>query len=54
VEEVYRKIQTEDKRLLVCSKENGFAGDYGHIDLLLARSARYEIYPEIASWIESH
>ncbi len=54
VEEVYNCIQTEDKKLLVCSKENGFAGDYGHIDLLLARSARYEIYPEIASWIESH
>ena len=54
VEEVYNKINTEDKKLLVCSEANGFAGDYGHIDLLLARSARYEIYPEIASWIETH
>jgi hypothetical protein len=38
--------------MLLCSKANGFAGDYGHIDLLLGRSARYEIYPRIASWLE--
>lgn len=54
IEEVFNKIESENKKLLVCSKANGFAGDYGHIDLLLARSARYEIYPEIASWIETH
>ena len=31
VKEVYDQIQTEDKKLLVCSKDNGFAGDYGHM-----------------------
>lgn len=54
VQEVFDQIKSDDKKLLVCSKANGFAGDYGHIDLILARSARFEIYPRIAEWIEQH
>ena len=52
VREVYDNLGSERKELLLCSKANGFEGDYGHIDLLLARSARYEIYPRIAEWLE--
>jgi len=52
IREVYDALGSERKELLLCSQENGFAGNYGHIDLLLGRSARYEIYPKIADWLE--
>ncbi len=52
IREVFDALGSKRKEMLLCSKANGFAGDYGHIDLLLGRSARYEIYPRIAEWLE--
>lgn len=49
---IFESVGSSRKRLLVASRAEGFSGDYGHIDLILGRSARAEIYPHIARWIE--
>ncbi len=51
---VHELISSPDKKLLICGREQGFSIDYGHIDLILGKNARSEIYPHIATWIESH
>ena len=52
--DIAARISSPDKRLLICGREQGFRFDYGHIDLILGRHARDEVYPHIAAWIESH
>jgi pimeloyl-ACP methyl ester carboxylesterase len=51
---VYESIGSRDKSLLICGRAQGFSADYGHVDLILGKDARREIYPHIADWIESH
>jgi pimeloyl-ACP methyl ester carboxylesterase len=43
-----------DKKMLVCSKDNGFSEDYDHGDLLLAKAGGREIFAPIAQWFANH
>ena len=50
----FAELSTGDKRMLLCSKENGFKNDYGHCDLVFAHEGPREIYGPIARWLETH
>lgn len=50
----YEAIGSTDKSFVVAGKENGFAGDYGHLDFGTSNHAEAEIFPRIADWLESH
>ena len=50
----FANLSTHDKRMLICSKENGFKHDYGHCDLVFAHEGPREIYGPIARWMETH
>ncbi|MCB9556070.1 MAG: alpha/beta fold hydrolase [Deltaproteobacteria bacterium] len=50
----FERAGSEDKELLVVDRAHGFSADYGHIDLVLGKRARWEVYPHIARWIEAH
>ncbi|MEE2962305.1 MAG: alpha/beta fold hydrolase [Myxococcota bacterium] len=52
IERTCEAIGAHRKELVICGKDNGFELDYGHIDLVLARNARKEIYPHVARWFE--
>ena len=52
IERTCEGIGAHRKELVICGKDNGFELDYGHIDLVLARNARKEIYPHVARWFE--
>jgi alpha-beta hydrolase superfamily lysophospholipase len=54
LEPAFDAIGARDKKLVVCSRAHGFSADYGHIDLVLGRRAREEVYPHVWSWIEAH
>jgi pimeloyl-ACP methyl ester carboxylesterase len=43
-----------DKRFVLAGRENGFAEDYGHLDLCLGDRASSEIYPLVIEWLEAH
>ncbi len=49
----YDRIQSPDKTHVVLSKKNGFAADYGHIDMLFGRKAREEVYPLLKQWLDA-
>ena len=50
----YEAAGSPEKRFVVAGLENGFAADYGHLDLPLGDHARAEIYPRIAEWVLAH
>lgn len=52
LEAIFEGVGSRHKELLIASEERGFSCDYGHIDLVLGKLAREEIYPHIADWIE--
>jgi len=43
-----------DKAILVLSKENGCAHDYGHCDLAFGQEGAKEVFEPIAKWLAKH
>lgn len=50
----FDQVRSKDKKWILAGKEAGFAEDYGHIDLLLGRNCREEIYRPIAEFLEAY
>ncbi len=50
----YEAVGSEHKRFVVAGRENGFAADYGHLDLPIGDHAPAEIYPLIEGWLREH
>lgn len=49
----FERVSSTTKRYLELCAEDGFADDYGHIDLVFGRHARVEVFPEIAAWLHT-
>ena len=41
-------------RALMASRQAGMSCNYGHLDLLLGRNARRDIFPHLLAWLDSH
>lgn len=50
VEAFYALAGSMEKDFVLAAKTNGFAHDYGHVDLVLGDAAQDEIYPLITEW----
>ena len=50
----YDRLASQNKRLVVASQANGFADNYGHVDLVLGERAPDEIYPLLFDWLEQN
>ena len=44
----------EDKVVVVASRMHGMSANYGHLDLLAARTAPRDIYPHLLKWLDLH
>lgn len=53
-QEFFDALPHNDKRLLILSRENGCAGDYGHCDLAFSREGAHEVFEPMLQWIEAH
>jgi len=53
-ERFFSALPGSDKQMLWCSKENGFAEDYGHCDLAFGREGAKEIFRPILEWFKAH
>jgi pimeloyl-ACP methyl ester carboxylesterase len=51
---VYERLGSADKELVIAGRAEGFAADYGHVDLLIGPGARRDIFPRIEHWLERH
>lgn len=43
---------SETRQFLCLSRENGFADDYGHIEMLVSKHAQQEVWPLVEHWLE--
>jgi pimeloyl-ACP methyl ester carboxylesterase len=44
-------IGSRDKTFLQCGLGTGFGSDFGHVDIMVSREARAEVWPLIRNWI---
>jgi predicted alpha/beta hydrolase len=47
-------IGSSDKLFVLAGLDTGFSRDYGHVDLVVSREARAEIWPLMADWLHAH
>lgn len=45
-------VASRDRQWLLLGREAGFSHDFGHVDMLVGRTARAEIWPLIRQWID--
>lgn len=43
---------SETRQFLCLSRENGFADDYGHIEMLVSKHAQQEVWPLVENWLD--
>ncbi|HEY3356231.1 MAG TPA: alpha/beta fold hydrolase [Polyangia bacterium] len=54
VKDAFDAVGSSDKKLVICSRARGFQVNYGHVDLVLGRTAPVEIYPLVRDWLDAH
>ena len=54
LERVYKRIAARDKAFRVIGKDQGFAHDYSHADLVLGLHAPRDVYPLVLGWLDAH
>jgi lysosomal acid lipase/cholesteryl ester hydrolase len=50
----FKAMDTEDKKFVLAGEDTGFEDDYAHVDIVLGKNARDEIFPIIYDWIRKH
>jgi polyhydroxyalkanoate synthase len=53
-EAFFKGIHHADKKMIVCSVENGCAADYGHCDLAFGREGGRDVFEPVMQWMKAH
>ncbi len=53
-EAFFKGIRHGDKKMIVCSTENGCAADYGHCDLAFGREGAKDVFEPVMQWMKAH
>jgi len=51
---LYHHVGSREKAFRIFRRIDGDAADYGHVDLVLGRHARTDVFPLIADWLLGH
>jgi oxygen-independent coproporphyrinogen-3 oxidase len=52
--DLFRALNSRNKKFILCSKKNGFAEDYNHPRLIASHNAQNEIWPSILNFVRSN
>ena len=47
----HNRVGSTDKTLHILGRATGYAADYGHADIVVARTARKDLFPILAQWL---
>ncbi len=53
LEEVYRRIASQEKTFRIVGRAHGCARNYSHADLVLGRHASDDVFPIVLEWLET-
>jgi len=52
--DVFDRLASTDKELVVAGRAAGMDADFGHVDLLVGPPARRDVFPRIVAWLARH
>lgn len=53
-EKLFDAVGSDDKRFVLLSKQNGFATEYKHVEMIISKEAQAEVWPMIDAWMKAH
>jgi predicted alpha/beta hydrolase len=51
---LFELTRSPDCLFIEAGRDTGFSRDYGHVELIVSREARQEIWPLLADWLAAH
>jgi len=54
VKDAFELVSSKDKKFVMASRGQSMEANYGHLDLVLGKSAPREIYPLVRDWLDAH
>jgi predicted alpha/beta hydrolase len=51
IEALYDLVGADTKEFVLAGRDSGFSRDYSHVDLIVSRAARTEIWPLMLAWL---
>jgi diacylglycerol kinase (ATP) len=51
IEALYDLVGADTKEFVLAGRDSGFSRDYNHVDLIVSRAARTEIWPLMLAWL---
>ncbi len=51
---VWENIQSQEKKFVLLSKENGFPMDYCHASIVVGERVRQDVFPIVLNWLEKY
>jgi pimeloyl-ACP methyl ester carboxylesterase len=51
--ELFDQVGSRGKEFVLLGEEQGFSHDYQHVEMIIGKAARDEVWPRIADWIEA-
>jgi len=54
VREAFEQVGSADKTFHVFGLANFCSADYGHMDLVIGRHSRTDVFPYVLKWLETH
>ncbi|MDF2643186.1 MAG: esterase/lipase/thioesterase family protein [Pseudomonas sp.] len=50
---LFEQIGSEHKEFLVLGRQHGFSEDFGHVDMIVSKTAQHEVWPRVAAWLKA-
>jgi pimeloyl-ACP methyl ester carboxylesterase len=51
---LYEQIGSADKHFLCLGRQHGFTEDFGHVEMIVSKTAQQEVWPRVADWLRGH
>jgi len=51
---LFDAVGSDDKEWILLGTARGFSKDYGHIEMIVSKEARAEVWPRIGDWLDAH
>jgi len=49
---LFEQLGSEQKQFVCLGREQGFSGNFGHVEMLVSKPAQTEVWPLVACWLK--
>ena len=49
---LFEQVGSEHRQYLCLGRQQGFSGDFGHVEMLVSKAAQAEVWPLVLRWLK--